>query len=131
MPFRVVEHLLPQVSVGGMELEKSLPQSPFVMCHGDDLPTCFPDPDLPQRIAVQQAMVVHILPGRLDPIPVRVSRLVVPDQEVVHALIVLLVIVLATYDIHVKLRHRIIDPHSDSSRQQTALSSSQIHSAKN
>ncbi|MGD8750783.1 MAG: hypothetical protein PVG14_05140 [Anaerolineales bacterium] len=44
---------------------------------------------------------MHVLPGRFNPVPIQVSRLVVPDQEIIHALIIFAAVVLAKCDPHI------------------------------
>ncbi len=84
----IVEHVLAQMAIGGMELEEDLPQAPFVMGCGGNLPIHLPDPHLSQGVAVQQAVVVHVLPGGFDPVSVPISRLVMPDEEITHAFVI-------------------------------------------
>ena len=79
MGFSVVEHLIAQVAIGGMELEERLTQVPLVVGYRDELAAVFPKADLGQREVIQHGMVVHVLPGRLQPVAVQIAGPVVRD----------------------------------------------------
>ena len=74
--FGVVEHFCSQMLVIGMELAEGFSKMPFRMADGDDLAIRLPDSDLRQYLRVGQWVKVHVFPGRLDPIPILISGLV-------------------------------------------------------
>jgi hypothetical protein len=70
------------MQMGGVELEVHGPGQVFGMDQADDLPVCLPHTDRPEVDAVDELVVVHVLPARLEPVEVRTLGLVRADEEV-------------------------------------------------
>lgn len=75
------EHLSLQSSVVGVQLKKRFAEEPLWMADAHNLAVILPNAGVLEYARVQRRMVVHLLPRRLQPVPVGVVGSVVVDEE--------------------------------------------------